>query len=334
MAARPSWQGAALAALSAAAFALLPIFARFAYAGGASVPTVLLLRFAGAGALFFAIGRLRAFAARRGGRGRGRPGSGGGRTPAPAGRAALPLLALAGVLYAGQSILYFSAVRAIPASLASLLLYLYPALVALLDVRFGGRALDRRLLLALALALGGLALVLGAPRDARLAGMALALGAAFVFSVYILVSDRAMREVNPLDAATVISFAAAGASLSAGLASSTLSLDLAPQAWWAVAALAGVCTGLAWPAFLTSVNWIGPTRASVISTVEPPVTTLAAAWIFGEGIGAAQAAGGVLILAGAVIATLAGSDPAAQPVPGDEPDAASAAGRRASRSHT
>ncbi|MBE3590541.1 MAG: DMT family transporter [Firmicutes bacterium] len=334
MHARAAWPGALLAALSASAFALLPIFARIAYAGGASVTTALFLRFTGAAALFFAIGRLRAFTARRnaahmGARPPAAPQT--ARAPRPAARrAGSRLLLLAGVLYAAQSILYFSAVRAIPASLAALLLYLYPVLVALLDVRFGGRRLDRRLVAALALALAGLALVLGAPRGARLDGVLLAFGAAVVFSTYVLVSDRALRAVDPLDAATVIAAASAAASLAAAAASSTLTPALDAPAWWAVAALAVVCTGLAWPAFLTSVRWIGPTRASVISTVEPPVTTLAAALVFGERIGAAQAAGGVLILAGAVLATLAGGADAAAYVPA----ATSASERRVSRSQT
>jgi drug/metabolite transporter (DMT)-like permease len=103
--------GLVLCLVSAAGFGSLAIFGKQAYAGGLGVVGVLVMRFAIAAPLLVGL----ALVARRS-----------LRLPWSTG---LRLLALGGIGYAIQATLFFNALTRISAGLASLLLYLYPALL-------------------------------------------------------------------------------------------------------------------------------------------------------------------------------------------------------------
>jgi drug/metabolite transporter (DMT)-like permease len=62
--------------------------------------------------------------------------------------------------------------------------------------------------------------------------------------------------------------------------------------------------------FFAGLQRLGAAQASMLSTLEPVVTVLLAALLLGEHIGAAQAVGGGLILAGVLWLTRRGSAPA------------------------
>src|SRR4051812_23746323 len=151
----------------------MPIFARQAYATGLDLTPLLALRFAMAAAMLWALVLLR-------------------RRPlgSPRGLVVGAALGLGG--YAVQAGLYFGAIQRIDVSLASLLLYAYPSLVAAGAFALRRESPTRRKLGALALASGGVALVLagGGPGAIDWLGAAMALGAAAVYTVFILAADR------------------------------------------------------------------------------------------------------------------------------------------------
>ena len=94
---------------------------------------------------------------------------------------------------------YFAALERIDASLLSLLLYTFPAIVAVAAITLGRERADARRLAALALASGGLALVVAGAGSGALdpLGVALGLGAALVYSTYILSSEGVAGRVRP-----------------------------------------------------------------------------------------------------------------------------------------
>ena len=219
---------------------------------------------------------------------------------------ALAPIALLGLGYTLQSGFYFSAVRFIPMSLASLILYSYPAFVCILAFLVEGEKPTGRTLAALAVALAGVVLVLGtAYGKANLQGVLLALGASLVYSGYITLSNRVLRRVEPLSAIAFISlFAAAGYAL-LGVATGSLDFRFAPWTWLAILALIGVSTLLAIFAFFRSIELLGPTRTSIISMTEPLFTIGLSALLFAERLTLLQAAGGVLVLGGTALLTIA-----------------------------
>jgi|GEM_PF-108006 len=283
---RREWQGFILVVISATGFGFMAVTAHLAYAGGANVPTLLFLRFAlGAAALWTLLAVRRDLP-------RLQP-----RT--------LVLLALMGLLgYAGQSTLYFSALTRIPASLTAMLLYLYPLLVALFSAAFLRQPLTRWQGAALVLTLGGLGLMLWQP-GVHLGydpiGVAMGAGAALVYSLYIMAGDRAMGRTSPLHASAVIMTAAAASFLSVGLYRGLLHFSLSPSGWAGILALVLFGTLLAVLTFLAGLQRLGPTRASIVSALEP-VVTVVTAWAFlGEALGPRQVAGALLALAGALL---------------------------------
>ena len=107
-------------------------------------------------------------------------------------------LALGACGYAMQAGFYFAALQRIDVSLLSLLLYTFPAMVAAAAVVLGRERINRRRVIALALALGGLSLVVAGAGAGALdpLGVSLGLGAAVVYTTYILVSEGVVGRVR------------------------------------------------------------------------------------------------------------------------------------------
>jgi drug/metabolite transporter (DMT)-like permease len=273
--------GFALVALSALSFGFLAIFARFAYADGAGTATVLFLRFAAGGAIMLAVLRARGLRL-------------------PRGRRLLGLFLMGAVGYAGQSFCYFTALRHASASLVALLLYAYPAFVTLLSAAAFKERITLSKAAALVLTLTGTALVVGLGGGGEAIGVALGLGAAAIYSVYIVCGSRLIGEGESLQASTVIMLSTA---LVYGLAIAAGGFE-PPRGASGLAAIAGIAlvsTVVAIVSFFAGMERIGPSGASLVSTIEPLVTVLAAAAFLGEPIGRATVMGGGLVIAGLIV---------------------------------
>ncbi|MGH2815101.1 MAG: EamA family transporter, partial [Actinomycetota bacterium] len=218
--------GLVLCLVSAAGFGSLAIFGKQAYAGGLGVVGVLALRFALAAPLLVGL----ALAARRSLR-VGWP-------------VAWRLLGLGGIGYAIQATLFFNALTRISAGLASLLLYLYPALVTAGAVALGRSRLDRATVAGLALSLAGIALVLGLPGERLDAlGVALGLASAGWYTLYILVGEYLLRGVDPLVASAYVTTGAACSFLAVGIVAGGGGLgEATPSAYAAGLAMAVIGT--------------------------------------------------------------------------------------------
>jgi drug/metabolite transporter (DMT)-like permease len=226
----------------------------------------------------------------------------------PGRRAVVGGLLLGAVGYSAQAALFQGAVARTGAALADLLLYAYPAMVVLAVWALRRDPPGSRRAFALVVATGGVALVLvgGGGSEFDGVGVALGLGAALAYTVYVLGCDTVVRGVPPATLATLVATGAAVAYVVAGLAGLGGGLDLgfSARAWWAVVGIALVGTVLAVTAFLAALDLIGPSRASILSTLEPVVTVLLAYLFLGERLGPAQLAGGAMVLAACVILQL------------------------------
>src|ERR671932_117232 len=115
----------------------------------------------------------------------------------PSGLLLLRFVLAAALLGALLAVLYFSALERIDASLVVLVLYTYPLLVTVASALLGRERLTRARATAVALASGGIGLVLlGAGGVAfDVVGGGLAFGAAGVYTVYILVADTVVHRL-------------------------------------------------------------------------------------------------------------------------------------------
>jgi drug/metabolite transporter (DMT)-like permease len=282
-------RGVALCLLSAVGFGLMAVFAKKAYGEDVSVLSLLALRFTFAACAFWAI-----VAARR---------ASGVIAPAPARGVVAAGFAMGAVGYAAQSGGYFGALTRISASLTALLLYVYPALVCIGAVALGRDRLDRRRILALLLATGGAVLVLAGTGtgDLDALGVALGLGAAVAYSVYILVADRVVVHIDPFLFSALIATGAACTLWAAGVVSGSLDLAFRAGGWGWIAGLALASTVLPISAFLAGLPKVGPSTASIVSTAEPMVSVAMAMIWFGDRLGVMQALGGTLVLVAVVL---------------------------------
>jgi drug/metabolite transporter (DMT)-like permease len=233
-------------------------------------------------------------------------------------RAVIAAVAL-GVLYVGNSGTYFAGLETVSPSLAALIVYLYPALVAVLSLRIGRRLHGRRAWLALAIALVGVVLAVGgidAAAAPPLAGLLLILVSPVIYSVWIVLSARLSGERHDAvghDAAGGASTTAAAAlmmSTTAGvywLAALAAGQRVLPgaipvDAWFGLAGVGVLSTFVAIQTFYAGAQRVGAAQAALISTVEPIWTISLAAFLFGIALTGVQLVGGALILIGVVVA--------------------------------
>jgi len=290
--------GIACIVASALAFGAMAILARIAYADGVDIPTLLALRFAIAAACLVAIARVR-------------------NVTLPRGRDLAAVTALGGAGYGGQAATFFIALTLAPAGLVALLLYLHPALVALLAALFLREPMTAVKLAALGVALAGMTLTVapalaasGAQAYPRLPiGIAFGLAAAAIYSVYIVAGTRLTERIAPLALSTVVVASAAVVFVVAAVVNGPV-FPRSLAGWAAITGIALVSTVAAITLFFAGLARIGPTQASTLSTIEPVFTVALAAGFLGERIGAIQAAGGALILAAVVILARSSRDPA------------------------
>lgn len=274
------WQGVLWIVLSAAGFGAMAIFAKIAYREGIALTSMLFLRFTIAGLLLAAWGVWRGMRW-------------------PRGKALLWVTAMGALGYVGQAFCYFSALKHASAGLVSLLLYLYPALVTVLSALLYRRQIGMARGWAIAVALVGTALTVGGDLHSQPLGIVLGIGAALIYSFYILAGAEVMPRVGALPAATVVMLAAAvvygGAARMEGFA-----LPHSAAGWLAVLAIAIFSTLLAILGFFKGLEKLGASDASTLSTLEPLVTIGLAMLVLGETVTGTQMAGAAMILAAVI----------------------------------
>jgi drug/metabolite transporter (DMT)-like permease len=270
--------------ISGAAFATLAIFSKFAYSGGANVPSVLFLRFVGAALIF-------------------RIYSGFKKKEAEYSRKTIiALLLMGGLGYGTMSAFFLLAVSRIPASLAGMLLYLYPALVTIVTVLIKQEVLTFKKGTALATTSLGLVMVLGASfKDVDLLGIFFGIGAACVYTVYIVIGSKVLSKLDPFIATRYIMTGSALVYSVFGLATNTLSFAFSWGVWLAIGGIILISTVLGVGSFWMGVQLIGPSRTSIVSSVEPLITVVMAWLLFDERLTALQLFGGLLIIMGVIV---------------------------------
>jgi drug/metabolite transporter (DMT)-like permease len=276
LAPRDEARGLALVALSTLAYGVLPIFGKVAYAAGVEALPLLAWRYVIAAALIALIER----------------------GPRPPWRERLRLWGV-GSVFVLNSIAYFRALEEIPASVTALVLYTYPVIVALLAALVGIEPLTWRALLAALVAFAGCALTAGgAPDGGRLplSGVAWALAASLVYASYIVLSSRFGAGVPARVLALHLSQAAAVACVAIALLGGGLGLPSDPRGLVSVAGIGVVSTVVAMTTFLAGMALVGPTRASVLSSLEVIVTLVLAFALLGERLSPWQWAGAAMIL--------------------------------------
>ena len=233
--------------------------------------------------------------------------------PAPGERLAL---ALAGTLgYGTEAALYFSALNHGSAAAVTLLFYTYPVWVMLVTIALDRRAPSPPLFVALALAIGGSAVVVlgggGGETDVEPLGIALALATSLAYTAYLVGTDRHVRRTDPVTAAGWLGAGAATSNVVFALVFGSL-LVPAGATPGRLAAIVLVSAG-AFATMLAGLQRVGAVRNAIIGVMEPLTVAVLASVFLDQPITSAVAAGGSLILIGAVIASVVRTTRTAEP---------------------
>ncbi|MBP1760348.1 MAG: putative permease, superfamily [Firmicutes bacterium] len=269
--------------VSAFGFCIYPILGKYVFAGGASLPTVLFVRFGSAAIVFWAMYLWK----------NGRP-----RLRV---KAWLILLAMGGLGYAGMAGLYLWSVRFIPASLASLVFYSFPLLVTIISILTHQEVLSLKKILGLVSSCLGLLFVLGINFEvANLMGLLIAFSAASVHSVNIIAGNRILKTLSPLLSTAIIT---SGAALTYGLIelSSGFTWELSLATWMGIAGISLFSTIIAMLAFYKGMQLVGASTASILSMLEPVMTSVLAYLFLAERLTYVQGVGGSLVILGGII---------------------------------
>nr|WP_281381555.1 DMT family transporter [Conexibacter arvalis] len=169
-------------------------------------------------------------------------------------------------------------------------------------------------------------------------GAGLALAAAVLYAAYVLSTHEIGARLHPLQLVALVCTGAAISFTVFGGATGELRIDaLHAEAWLWIGAIAVVSTAIGMTAFTAGVERLGPSRASIMSALDPFVAVVAAAIVFGDRLGPVQLLGGLLIVSAVVVLQVPGvralrlrararvdlaepvgsheRDPAAQPAP-------------------
>ncbi len=284
-------RGFLLVLLAAFCYGLQPLFASFAYAGGANPIGLLLARFSIAAAVLLALLYRQ--------------------------RIGLPSLRLVrqnlllGVGYGLAALGYYSASRASSVSLAIILVYSFPAFVTLVSIAWLGERTSLLKLFSLLLALGGVALATGLSLAGASIGALWALFAAMAYGAAVIYGTHRVRHEHPLASAAIVLLGCAATFAVAALFQHA-AFPVGGQAWLATLGLAVFATLIPVAAFLAGAPAIGPSAAATLSTVEPLVAVAIAVLLMGERLTLSMLVGGCMVLLAAV--ALARPGPAETPL--------------------
>jgi len=245
----------------------------------------------------------------------------------PAGRRALRGLTrrraiigiLVGALFTANASTYFASLRYIDASLAGLITYSYPAIVAVLSIFFARSPSGWRPWIALVVATSGVVLGVGgipAAKEPAAIGLVLSVASPIIYSCYIILAARLGGESKAGTGASskggesplvAVPLSLLGTAIGVFAVRAALGRDLLPLPipTDAIAPILGVATIsgiLPIGAFFIGAQRLGAARAALISTVEPIYTIVAAGILFSERLTPMQLVGGAAILGAVLIA--------------------------------
>lgn len=264
--------------VAAVCFGLLAIFGKLAHGVGLNTMTLLTYRFTFATILLWA--GLAIW----------------GRVVVLTGRHLRVALSL-GVLYAAFSGLFFFGLQYVPASIAGITFYIFPIIVYVLSVRFLHETITRRKLVALAMALAGVALVVAHNiGDLDAIGIGLIFLSACGYAIYITGSRAALTTISPDLLASTALIATAACFLLFGSMSGELFVPVGTDQWAIIVGIAIIGTAIPLFLYVNGLERLDASNVAVISTVEPIVTVIFGVALLGETLTLAIVGGGILVI--------------------------------------
>ena len=217
-------------------------------------------------------------------------------------RRIIQLMLIGGLGQALITYLSLHALEYIPVGPLAFLFYTYPAWVALLAAVRRTEKLTPVRVLALMLALTGVAIMIGAPTEKlNPIGVTLALTSALLYSAYLPALAHVQRDIPVLLSTFLLIVGAAISFVIAALFAGELFVPSGAAVWSNIFVLALVSTVIAFSSLIRGLSVLGPVRTAIIATVEPFFTAILGALVLASQFGVATLIGGILIAAAVLV---------------------------------
>jgi drug/metabolite transporter (DMT)-like permease len=156
---------------------------------------------------------------------------------------------------------------------------------------------------ALALALGGVTIMVGAPMTEKLnpLGVIFALASALLYSVYLPLLSHIQRGTPALASTFLLVSGAALAFVVAAWATGELYVPPDMHAWSNIFLLAFISTVVAFSTLIKGLSVLGAVRTAIIATVEPFFTAVLGVVVLGNLATVETILGGVLIASAVIL---------------------------------
>ena len=214
----------------------------------------------------------------------------------------MQLLVIGGCGQALITYLSLYALNYIPVGPLAFLFYTYPAWVALLAAIRRTERLTPVRVIALTLALVGVAIMVGVPTEKlNPIGVLLTLASALLYSAYLPALEHVQEGVPSMIATLLLITGAATSFVIAALLKGELFLPASGAVWSEILVLALVSTVIAFLTLIKGLAVLGPVRTAIIATVEPFFTATLGILVLGNQLSTATLVGGILIAAAVLL---------------------------------
>ncbi|APC40751.1 DMT family transporter [Clostridium estertheticum] len=273
--------------LSASAFGIMPILAKLSYKGGANAYSTLFLRFLFAAIMLFYYLKTKGISMKL------------------TKKQSILILVIGVFGFTLTTSSLYMSYNYIGIGMASMIFYIYPSIVTILAYMFYKEKIYSRKIISLIISLMGIYILIDkASVSFNIKGIILALIAAVLYSLYVLgASNKEFKNINSYVLTFYISCTSATVMFIAAISTNNFSIHISFYALVAILLIAFISTVVALMAFLEGVRLIGPSKASILSTIEPIVSLILGIIILGEAISSRIIIGSIMIVLSVVILT-------------------------------
>ena len=211
------------------------------------------------------------------------------------------------VFYFASAFLYFFAIERLNAGITTVFFYLYPAMVAAINLVVFHERITVAVAVALVLSIMGLILIsgiIGGELTLDPLGVVFALGAALSFAIYTVIIQVTGRTEGSFTVTFTLSWTSLLASCIVFAPAVPAMFSLTPYQLFIGCIMALACTILPVVLYIQAVKRIGGTKTSLLGISETPSSLLLAFLVLGEIIAPLEGVGIILIVASVIAITI------------------------------
>lgn len=200
-------------------------------------------------------------------------------------------------------VLLYLSYNYISIGLATTLHFIYPLVIVIVSSLLFHEKMTKIRLIAVIFVTVGIFLFVDISSASDKLGIVLALLSGIFYSFYVIYMERSgLENMDYLKLTFYIMVIMSLTTLILGVLVHGISFDLSPKAWVYAVLISFMITLFAMPLFQAGVRYEGASTAGIMSTFEPITSVALGAMFLGEIVGLPQLLGGLMIIAGVILA--------------------------------